>query len=326
MCGEIAVFYVTLRCMNRLLVMTRRIVSGAIFLIVTGALVSAQLVVPYLAEWLEKVQFMQAVMAEALVVFVCWLIITLIFGRVYCSTVCPLGTLQDVASRLMRTTIEATERRRYRFRRPANGVRYTALVAVLICLMGGYVALPMLMDPYAVWVRFCRLCMAPLLHSEANGAITPWDTAAVRIITGTLAGTAVALLTVVAVCVAAARRGRIVCNTICPVGTTLGFISRYAIMQIDIDTDRCTQCRRCVDVCKAECIDITDHVVDGSRCVNCFDCLEACQDNAIRYTARRKQLSIPMMQSVKNLSPGQSTAVTELTTTEEIQKNDETIS
>ncbi len=312
--------------MNRLLVITRRIVSGAIFLIVTAGLVSAQLAVPYLAEWLEKVQFMQAVVAEALGVFVCWLIITLIFGRVYCSTVCPLGTLQDAAARLMRANPRQAERRRYRFRRPSNGVRYLALLAVLICLMGGYMALPMLMDPYAVWVRFCRLCVAPLVHSGPNPALSAWDTAAVRIISGTLAGTAVGLLAVVAVGITAARRGRIVCNTLCPVGTTLGFISRYSIMQIDIDTDRCTQCRRCVDVCKAECINITDHVVDGSRCVNCFDCLEACRDNAIHYTARRKQLSIPMMQSVKNLSAGRGTAVTELTTTEEIQSDDETIS
>lgn len=311
--------------MNRLLVTTRRLVSAVIFLIVTAGLVSAQLMVPYLAEWLEKVQFMQAVMTEALVVFVCWLIITLIFGRIYCSSVCPLGTLQDLAAKAVRATPRQADRRRYRFRRPNNSVRYLALLIVLSCLMGGYIAIPMLADPYAVWVRFCRLCVAPLTHSGA-ASLSPWDTAAVRVITGTLAATAVALLSVGAVGWAAVRRGRIVCNTLCPVGTTLGFISRYAIMQIDIDTDRCTQCRRCVDVCKAECIDLTDHVVDGSRCVNCFDCLEACRDNAIHYTARRKQLSIPMMQSVKGLSTGRSTAVTELTTTEEIQKNDETIS
>jgi ferredoxin len=46
---------------------------------------------------------------------------------------------------------------------------------------------------------------------------------------------------------------------------------------------------------------MNDHVVDGSRCVNCFNCINVCPDDAIRYTSRRKQLSIPMMQSLKDL-------------------------
>ncbi len=64
-----------------------------------------------------------------------------------------------------------------------------------------------------------------------------------------------------------------ICNTLCPVGTILGCVSRNSAMRIDIDTDRCIQCRRCEHVCKAECIDMQSHVVDMSRCVVCFDCL-----------------------------------------------------
>ena len=80
-----------------------------------------------------------------------------------------------------------------------------------------------------------------------------------------------------------------------PRGTTLGIVSRYAIFQMDIDTDLCTSTRRCVDVRKCSCIDLTDHVV--GRCVWCsFDCTDACRDGAISYVATRKQLSIPMME------------------------------
>ncbi|MDE6321204.1 MAG: 4Fe-4S binding protein, partial [Muribaculaceae bacterium] len=122
-----------------------------------------------------------------------------------------------------------------------------------------------------------------------------------------LSGLAISLVLLAIVASAALWRGRIICNTICPVGTALGTVSRYAIMHIDIDTDLCINCRRCADVCKAQCIDLDDHVVDSSRCVNCFNCLPVCPNDAIHYTTQRKQLSIPMMQS---LSTGAASAMT----------------
>ena len=79
-------------------------------------------------------------------------------------------------------------------------------------------------------------------------------------------------------------------------------MSRFSILQMDIDTDLCINCRKCEDVCKGQCIDLTDHVVDGSRCVNCFDCVDICPNRAIRYTTRRHRLSTPLMQRVSGLA------------------------
>lgn len=281
----------------------------AAFLVLTGALVSVQLTVPAVGEWLERIQLLAAVMASALVTFVGWLVVTLAFGRLYCSTVCPVATMLDGFARLPRRGCRRFGPRRYRFARPVRPVAYAVLVVVLVCLMGGYAALPALVDPGAVWERMCRDCIAPVwgaLGGDPRLSVEPgvWDTAAMRVAAGTLAGVAVSLVTLVALAVTAWRRGRLVCNTVCPVGTTLGFVSRYSILQIDIDTDLCVQCGRCADVCKSECIDLTDHTVDSSRCVLCFDCLEVCPNNAIRYTARRKQLSLPMMQSIKGPAAG----------------------
>ena len=107
------------------------------------------------------------------------------------------------------------------------------------------------------------------------------------------------------------RNGRTFCNTVCPVGTTLSFISRYSIFRIDINTDKCVQCRRCEHVCKASCIDMTSHVVDTSRCVVCFDCLSDCPNDAIHYTYNRHQLSIPLMQRVKDTVAGQAAGMSD---------------
>ncbi|WP_286156133.1 4Fe-4S binding protein, partial [Parabacteroides goldsteinii] len=92
-----------------------------------------------------------------------------------------------------------------------------------------------------------------------------------------------ALATLVVLVVLAWRNGRTYCNTICPVGTVLGFISRYSLYRVTIDTDKCNSCGLCARQCKAACIDSKEHKIDGSRCVACMNCLDACRKNALTY-------------------------------------------
>lgn len=288
--------------MNRLLRITRITASIVFFLVITAALTAAPLTVPVVAQWMEKIQFLPAVMTFSLFIFISWLIITLVFGRVYCSTVCPMGTLQDITA-CIRLRLKPRD---YRYTAPANNVRYITVFIVLGCLMAGVFAVPSIIDPYTAYMRMCNDILAPVYGFLTGSAAEPpahmtWQhNVAVKAMTG-WAGTSIAVITAAIVAGFSARRGRIICNTVCPVGTTLGFIARFSIFQIDIDTDKCTNCRRCEYVCKSCCIDMNDHVVDGSRCVNCFNCINVCPDDAIRYTSRRKQLSIPMMQSLKDL-------------------------
>lgn len=79
------------------------------------------------------------------------------------------------------------------------------------------------------------------------------------------------------------RSGRTYCNTICPVGTVLGLVSRYSLFRPTIATEKCTSCGLCSRQCKASCIDSKSHTIDHSRCVTCMNCLEVCNRNAITY-------------------------------------------
>lgn len=279
-----------------LLRLVRILVAIVVLAVFVGLFADFGMTIPSVAAWLVHVQFLPAAMSFAIATFVIWLIVTLVFGRIYCSTVCPLGVFQDICARLPRLGRRVRPRWYYHYSAPFTRLRAIMLFLVALSIVLGISALSSLLDPYSIFGRFGLYVIKPLWASILN----LWGTTPqLRFGVASLAGMLVSVLTMVIIGAIAFRNGRTFCNTVCPVGTTLSFISRYSIFRIDINTDRCIQCRRCEHRCKASCIDLTSHVVDTSRCVVCFDCLTDCPNDAISYTYNRHQLSIPLMQRVK---------------------------
>ena len=48
--------------------------------------------------WMAKIQFLPAVLAANAAMIIGLILVTLLFGRVYCSVICPLGVMQDIIS------------------------------------------------------------------------------------------------------------------------------------------------------------------------------------------------------------------------------------
>ena len=217
-----------------------------------------------------------------------WLVVaalTVLFGRVYCSTVCPLGTLQDAIG------FKAGKRRRYRFR-PAGTLRYAILAVTALLFIGGSGLLLNLLDPFSASGRILADLVRPAVIVANNviaASLEQFGQYAVsRKQWANLVPLAVgvAATTLVAVGWLAVTRGRLYCNTVCPVGTLLGLVSRISWLGLGIDHDRCTRCRRCERVCKAGCIDLENMNVDTARCVACWNCLAACPEGAVHFENR----------------------------------------
>lgn len=208
---------------------------------------------------LAKWQFVPALMAANLVILSVLILLTLLFGRVYCSILCPLGILQDMAGRLGR--IGKKKKLRYTPSKEKK-VRYIVWVAFVVCLIAGLNYLTVLLDPYGLFGKML-------------------STAGARFVGTLVPVTAIAAFVIIAVL--AWRNGRTWCNTICPVGTTLGFFSRFSIFRPVIDAPACKSCHVCEKKCKASCIDIASKKIDYSRCVDCFDCLDSCKFGALKY-------------------------------------------
>ncbi|MDR1283413.1 MAG: 4Fe-4S binding protein, partial [Opitutaceae bacterium] len=220
------------------------------------------------------------------------IIVTLLAGRVYCSTICPLGVLQDVIARIAKKAKPRGKRKKMLPARPAyDKTRYGILaLAILAVLLGqGGLALAWL-DPYSHFGRFASALFRPLLIGANNLAghllHTTSGSSAVPHVALPWAGIGVFLpifLIFTAVVILSAWRGRLWCNTICPVGALLGIFSRKALFRLTIERSACVRCGDCLRACKAQCIDLRKQEIDFSRCVGCYDCVSACDEGGINY-------------------------------------------
>lgn len=243
--------------------------------------------------WLTKIQFLPAVMALNVGVIVFLIALTLIFGRVYCSTICPLGVMQDLISWF------AGKRKKNRFKfSPAKSyLRYGVLALFIAAMVAGIGSIVALLAPYSSYGRIAQNLLSPLYKWGNNllafiaEKVDSYAFYSTDVIVASFGTFAIAAVTLIVIGYLAWRSGRTYCNTICPVGTVLGELSRFSLLKPVIDTDKCINCGKCARNCKASCIDAKNHAIDYTRCVVCMDCLESCSVDAVKYTLRCKASS-----------------------------------
>ena len=240
--------------------------------------------------WLAKMQFLPAVLALNVGVILLWVVLTLVFGRVYCSVICPLGVFQDVVSWFS----GRRKKKKYRFSySPAvSWLRYGVLGVFIIAMIAGIGSVVALLAPYSSYGRIVSNLFAPVYQwgnnvlayfAERSDSYAFYETS---VWLKSLPTFIIAAVTFVVLVVLAWRNGRTYCNTICPVGTALGFFSRYSLFRPEIDAEKCTNCSLCSRKCKAACINYKDYRIDYSRCVTCMDCIDSCKHGAISYKYR----------------------------------------
>lgn len=240
--------------------------------------------------WMAKIQFLPALLAMNVVVVILLLALTLIFGRIYCSVICPLGIMQDVISWIH----GKRKKNRFSFSKEKKWLRYTMLVLFVIAFIAGVHALVALLAPYSSYGRIVTNLFKPIYEGGNNvlaSIAEHFNSYAfyhVDVWIKSLPTFIIAAVTFVVLFVLAWRNGRTYCNTICPVGTFLSFFARFSWMKINFDEEKCKNCGKCSRNCKAACIDYKNHTVDYSRCVVCGNCLGQCNFGALHYEHPKK--------------------------------------
>ena len=185
--------------------------------------------------------------------FVFIILITVLFGRIYCSTLCPFGILQEFLFLLFRKKDNSYSR--------ATSVKYFFCAFLIGGLIGGTSLLIQRFDPYS------------LFGSIVSGTL--WGGFALFIIAGLVYW-----------------KGRYFCAQVCPVGTMLGILSKYSIFQVHIDKKLCVACALCARQCPTGSINIKTGQVNNETCVKCFKCLTKCARGSIYYGKAKEKKNI----------------------------------
>ncbi|MDA3899370.1 MAG: 4Fe-4S binding protein [Spirochaetes bacterium] len=247
---------------------------GGIFVAI-GSLLEGFQIGPLLLKLLYSISLM------ALIQLVLLIILTLLFGRVYCSFLCPLGILQDIMSRIRKPFTVS-------YRSISPFIRYSILAVVIGSIILGTRALSVFTDPYANFGRiataifrngyvFVRNSFVYILNFFNNYSIAAEQYSVVTLNSFFAVSTLFILLLVLAY-----RYRRLYCNILCPVGALLGLVSRFSLFKIRF-SESCIHCKKCEQVCKSECIKITENssFVDDERCIRCFNCGSVCPVDAV---------------------------------------------
>ena len=268
----------------------RRILGGIFFVLITLLFLDFTGAIHAWFGWMAKIQFLPAVLALNFGVVIALVLLTLLMGRIYCSVICPLGVLQDIFGWLGKKV----KKNRYTYSKPMSILRYVMLGVLVVALVAGFTSIGALIAPYSAFGRIATTFLAPV-YQWGNNLLASWAESANSYVFYSVdiwwkggATFVVALVTLTTLFVLAFKNGRTYCNTICPVGTVLGFLSRYSYLKPVIDTTKCNGCGLCARNCKASCIDSKNHAIDYSRCVVCLDCIDKCRQGAIKYVPRSK--------------------------------------
>lgn len=233
----------------------------------------------------KELQITTSLLSINIGVILFWCATTLLFGRIYCSSVCPLGTLQDFVIRLSRKYLS---KRSFRYRHPRN-YRYDVVIIYIVGSLLGVGIVSLLLEPWQIFRN-----IIDIWHPSDSEA------AALHLGIGITIGLICGIVSFLLILSLSLFRGRIWCTDVCPIGIMLGAISSRSLLHIEIDPDKCINCMACEEGCKSGCIKVVSRYVDNTRCIRCFNCIASCPNDAIRYQPNRNKASTPLMRRVKN--------------------------
>jgi ferredoxin len=259
-------------------VFCRRLISSFALLFITIGLFGIAISVFHKLSAFQFGQIFLDISARTVVLCFLILLATSVFGRFYCSLLCPLGVFQDFAGALSKLII----RKKYSFHRRFKLFHYLIFFVMIILFILGVPSLMGVLDPYSMYIRGASRLLdqivgtvmdiiAPILNKYNVYAAYSSESIAFP-----------PVLILIAVFFTAFFRGRLFCNTLCPVGMIFGCVSQAPIFRPAFD-GICVSCGKCEAVCKSECISVSDKYIDLSRCVMCGNCTAVCPVAAIDF-------------------------------------------
>ncbi len=299
--------FIKLRKVRVVISVTTFAIFTILFLDIHHLLPPSLLKIAALSQFIPSFLNLTEALQFAAISFLIFTLLAFLFGRVYCSTLCPLGILQDIFSKISK---RFKKRFKYHYSDERKYLRYGfLLIAILLFIFGNIFGL-LLLDPYSNFGRIITSFINPLLIGLNNAAsftlenldiywFYPVEFKSIGYFSIFFSWFVLLLILYLS-----ANRGRLFCNTVCPVGTFLGFISKFSFYKIKVEETNCSKCGVCETVCKSECIDSKGGVIDFSRCVNCLNCFTVCPSKAVVYQSDKVKKAVTVNEDKRNFIAG----------------------
>ena len=205
-------------------------------------------------------------------------VLTIIFGRFFCSWVCPFGSIHHfvgfVGNR-KKTTPQKIQLNKYR---KAQCIKYFVLIVFLFMAAFPSLASTLqtgLLDPIPLVTRSVNLVLLPILDSSVNF---------VSVTSRFYVGAWLIFLMFLTAVLLNLLIPRFYCRFVCPLGALFGIIDRFAIWRIGKNQSECINCKLCEKSCEGGCEPTGN--IRISECVLCFNCLDDCKHELISYQSQ----------------------------------------
>jgi polyferredoxin len=237
--------------------------------------------------------------AKAFYLSIITIVMTLLFGRVFCGWACPLGTLNNLVGSI-RKKADAHQGRDW------HRVKYLILIGIIASAV--FTLQPVgIMDPLSLLIRSFSISAYPLFNYSVRAF---FDTlfianplgiaAATEPIYSVLKKTVLTfeqsfynqhvLIGVIFFIILGLNliEKRFWCKYLCPLGAFLGLLSRFSILKRSVSED-CTGCGACATVCQGNAAPDQKEKWKDAECLYCWNCDDICPQNAVNFGFGKKK-------------------------------------
>lgn len=226
-------------------------------------------------------------------------VITLLFGRLFCGFVCPFGTLHHLTSHI-KPALKDLEMINANQKHPDQKIKYIILMLFIGTSLVG-LNFTGLLDPIVFLFRSLSLAVFPAIGTglkeifdmmvQSDIKILNFISYSAEIIVSPVFGYGyktfqsawlIGILLFI-ILLLNRIRPRFWCRTLCPLGALLGIFTRFSMLRLEKDFDKCTGCQLCTQACQGAASPVPGREWEPAECISCFNCFNVCPEDALAF-------------------------------------------